>query len=90
MNKKEEGLKRLKTIEGHIRGVVRMMEEDTYCINILHQTLAVQRAIDKLNRDLLESHLQSCVKEAMQDQSDERRKRVIGELLDIFTASVKR
>lgn len=90
MNKKEEALKRVKTIEGHIRGVVRMMEEDTYCINILHQTLAVQRAIDKLNRDLLESHLQSCVKEAMQDQSDERRERVIGELLDIFTASVKR
>jgi len=87
---KAEALRRVKTIEGHIRGVVRMMEEDTYCINILHQTLAVQRAIDKLNRDLLESHLQSCVKEAMQDQSDDRRERVIGELLDIFTASVKR
>ncbi len=87
---KAKALSRLRTIEGHIRGVTRMMEEDAYCIDILHQTLAVQRAIDKLNRDILENHLQSCVKEAMQGKSNERRERVIGELLNIFTASTKR
>lgn len=87
---KEECLKRLRTIEGHIRGVARMVEDDAYCIDILHQTLAVQRAIDKLNRDILESHLQSCVIKAMQGQSDQHCEQVIRELLDIFTASAKR
>ncbi|MFQ5962280.1 MAG: metal-sensitive transcriptional regulator [Candidatus Methylomirabilales bacterium] len=90
MNKKEEGLKRLKTIEGHIRGVVRMVEEEAYCIDILHQTLAIQRAIDRFNQGLLESHLQTCVITAMRDQSDQRGEQVIRELMDVFAASTKR
>ena len=87
---REEALKRLRTIEGHIRGVARMVEEQAYCIDILHQTLAVQRAIDKLNCDLLEAHLQTCVTKALQGQNDQDRERVIRELLDVFTASAKR
>lgn len=87
---KAEALNRLRTIEGHIRGVARMVEEEAYCINILHQTLAVQRSIDKLNRDFLESHLQACIFRAMQGQSDQHCEQVIRELLDIFTASAKR
>ncbi len=90
MNKKEQGLKRLKTIEGHIRGVVRMVEEEAYCIDILHQTLAIQRAIDRFNQDLLENHLQACVITAIQDQSDQRGEQVIRELMDVFAASTKR
>jgi len=90
MNKKEQGLKRLKTIEGHIRGVVRMVEEEAYCIDILHQTLAIQRAIDRFNQDLLENHLQTCVITAIQDQSDQRGEQVIRELMDVFAASTKR
>jgi len=90
MNKKEQGLKRLKTIEGHIRGVVRMVEEEAYCIDILHQTLAIQRAIDRFNQDLLENHLQTCVITAIQDQNDQRGEQVIRELMDVFAASTKR
>ncbi len=90
MNKKEQGLKRLKTIEGHIRGIVRMVEEEAYCIDILHQTLAIQRAIDRFNQDLLENHLQTCVITAIQDQSDQRGEQVIRELMDVFAASTKR
>jgi DNA-binding FrmR family transcriptional regulator len=87
---REEALKRLRTIEGHIRGVARMVEEQAYCIDILHQTLAVQRAIDKFNQDLLEGHLQTCVTKALQGKSVPDRERVIRELLDVFAASAKR
>jgi len=87
---REEALKRLRTIEGHIRGVARMVEEQAYCIDILHQTLAVQRAIDKFNQDLLEGHLQTCVTKALQGKSKPDRERVIRELLDVFAASAKR
>jgi DNA-binding FrmR family transcriptional regulator len=87
---KEEALNRLRTIEGHIRGVARMVEEQAYCIDILHQTIAIQRAIDKLNQDVLEGHLQTCVTKAVQGQNDQDRERVIRELLDVFAASGKR
>src|SRR3990170_8823598 len=87
---KEEALNRLRTIEGHIRGVTRMVEEEAYCIDILHQTLAVQRAIDKLNQDVLEGHLQTCVTKALQGQNNQDRGRVIRELFDVFSASGQR
>jgi DNA-binding FrmR family transcriptional regulator len=67
-----------------------MVEEQAYCIDILHQTLAVQRAIDKLHRDLLEHHLETCVTKALQGHDDQDRERVIRELLDVFAASAKR
>lgn len=87
---KVKALSRLRTIEGHIRGIVRMMDEGAYCIDLLHQTSAVQRAIDKLNRDLLESHLQTCVIRALREESNPQEERVIRELLDFFVASARR
>jgi DNA-binding FrmR family transcriptional regulator len=87
---KAKALSRLRTIEGHIRGITRMLGDGAYCIDILHQTIAVQRAIDKLNRDLLESHLQTCVIKALQDGSNPQEERVIRELLDIFVTSARR
>jgi len=87
---KEKALSRLRTIEGHIRGIARMIDEQAYCIDIFHQTFAVQRAIDKLNQDLLGNHLQTCVITAIQDQSDQRGEQVIRELMDVFAASTKR
>ena len=87
---KAKALSRLRTIEGHIRGVTRMIEEDAHCKDILHQTLAIQRAIEKLKRDLLESHLQTCVIKALQEGSNPQEERVIRELLDIFVVSARR
>ena len=87
---KEEATGRLRTIEGHMRGVARMVEEQAYCIDILHQTIAIQRAIDKFNHDLLEGHLQACVTKALRGKREPDRKRVIRELLDVFSASAKR
>ena len=56
---------RLRSAQGHLEGVIRMVEDDRYCIEVLHQLAAVQGAIDRARRDILESHLRGCVPEAM-------------------------
>lgn len=89
MEQKKKILNRLKSIEGHVRGVQRMVEEDKYCIDILKQTLAVQRALDKVNALILENHLETCVTTAIQGDDPSERERVITELLDVFETSSK-
>ena len=82
-------LNRLKSIEGHVRGVQRMVEGGSYCVDIINQNLAVQRALEKVNRLLLEHHLQTCVTTAIQGDDPEERERVISELLSVFEATGK-
>ncbi len=78
----EDALRRLATIEGHLKGIRRMVEEDAYCVDILRQTYAVQRAIEKLEEVLVQAHLQSCVPEGFAaGRSDE----VLAELRELFT-----
>ena len=81
---KREILNRLKSIEGHIRGIQRMVDGEQYCIDVLKQTAAVQGAIDKLNAMILENHLQTCVTTAIRGERSEERERVIAELMDVF------
>ena len=57
--------KRLNRIEGQVRGIARMIEEDRYCVDILTQVAAVQSALDALARKLLEHHLHGCVTNAI-------------------------
>lgn len=87
---KERILRRLKSIEGHIRGIQRMVEEDQYCIDILTQTFAVQRALDAVNSLILERHLQTCVTTAIRGEDPRERERVIHELLEVFNTVSKR
>ena len=54
-------MNRLKRIEGQVRGLQRMLEEDAYCADILTQAAAVNAALNAFSRDLLERHLHSCV-----------------------------
>ncbi len=81
---KDEVLNRLKSIEGHIRAVQRMVERDAYCIDILKQTQAVQGAIDKVNLIILENHLKNCVTTAIRGQDPGQREKVLSELLQLF------
>ncbi len=81
---KQELLTRLKTIEGHVRGVQRMVEEDTYCIDVLKQTQAIQRALDKFNSLILAEHLNGCVTTAIRSEDSQERERVVSELLQVF------
>lgn len=80
---------RLRSIEGHVRGVQRMVEEGAYCIDIIKQTIAVQRAIDKVNAMLLEDHLQTCAAAGIRAADPTERERTVGELLEVFELSSK-
>ena len=77
-------INRLKSIEGHVRGVQRMVDEDAYCIEIMNQNLAVQRALEKVNTLILERHLQTCVTTAIQGDDPAERERVIEEIMSVF------
>ncbi|KAM9863405.1 metal-sensitive transcriptional regulator [Leucobacter sp. BZR 635] len=61
---KEDLLKRLRRAEGQVRGVHRMVEEDTYCIDILTQVSAATKALERVALSLLDDHLRHCVAEA--------------------------
>jgi len=78
---KPDILRRIAYIEGHLNGVRRMIEEDQYCVDVLKQTYAVRRAIEKLEALILENHLQGCVVEGIKEGREED---VIGELIDLY------
>ncbi|HEY4684590.1 MAG TPA: metal-sensitive transcriptional regulator [Dehalococcoidia bacterium] len=78
---KPEVLRRLAYIEGHLQGVRRMIEEDKYCVDVLKQTYAVRRAIEKLEALILENHLQGCVVQGIKEGREDA---VVGELLDLY------
>ena len=82
-------INRLKSIEGHVRGIQRMVSEDAYCIDIINQVLAVQRALDKVNSLILKRHLQTCVTTAIQGDDPAERQRVIDEIMQVFETTSK-
>ncbi|MCW5881844.1 MAG: metal-sensitive transcriptional regulator [Anaerolineae bacterium] len=86
---KREIINRLRSIQGHLKGVERMVEEDQYCMDILAQTRAVERALQKLDGVILRNHLNTCVTTAIQGDSPAERERVIGELMLVFEQSDK-
>ena len=64
---KERNLKRLRRIEGQIRGIQKMVEEDRYCADILTQVAAVHEALRGVGRELMRNHLRHCASEAIQE-----------------------
>ncbi len=64
-------LKRLRRVEGQVRGLHRMVEEDTYCIDVLTQISAATRALEAVALSLLEEHLEHCVTDAVRAGGDE-------------------
>jgi DNA-binding FrmR family transcriptional regulator len=89
MMKNENVLKRLKIIEGHLKGITRMVEEDAYCIDVIRQIQAVAAALNKVSGQILEGHLNSCVITAVQGEDPAERERVLKEVLDVFETSIK-
>lgn len=80
-------LRRLKTIEGHLKGIVRMVEQDTYCIDVIRQIQAVEAALNKVSSQILENHLNSCVITAIQGDDAQERERVLKEITEVFDMS---
>lgn len=80
---KHDALKRLAYIEGHLKGIRKMVEEDQYCVDVLKQTHAVKRALDKFDAVLLQGHLAGCVREGFQEGRDEQVLRELNELFEL-------
>lgn len=89
MNASEDSLRRLKTIEGHLKGVIRMVEADVYCIDVIKQIQAVESALNKVSAQILENHLNSCVTTAIQGSNAKERERVLKEITEVFEMSSK-
>jgi len=83
---KKDLLNRLATIEGHLKGIHKMVDEDQYCVDILKQAYAVERALKKFEGALLEGHLSGCVVEGFKSGRDQD---MIRELADLFELSRK-
>jgi DNA-binding FrmR family transcriptional regulator len=77
-------LKRLKRIEGQVRGLARMVEEDRYCIDVVTQILAVRAALRRVEEEVLRDHVAHCVEHAIAsgDKADQRQK--IAELMAVL------
>lgn len=82
--KHESSVLRLKTIEGHIKGVTRMIENDEYCIDVIRQIQAVQAALNKVTTQILDEHLNSCVITAIRGDDPQERERVLKEIAEIY------
>ena len=83
---KQDALKRMSYIEGHLQGIRRMVEDDKYCPEILKQTFAVRRAIEKLEALILEGHLHTCVASGIRDGREDE---VVGELMELYELANK-
>jgi len=75
---------RLGRIEGQVRGVARMVEEDRYCIDVLTQIRAVRAALDKVEQEILHDHLQHCVAHAFHGGNAKERQTKIEELMEVL------
>ncbi len=89
MENRENSLRRLKTIHGHLRGVIRMVEDDEYCIDVIRQIQAVEAALNKVSTQILENHLSSCVTTVIQGNNARERERVLKEITEVFEMSTK-
>lgn len=78
---------RLRSVEGHVRGVTRMVEEGAYCMDVVNQVRAVERALKKVTGLVLDRHLHSCATAAIRGSDPDERERVIRELVEAFTAA---
>jgi len=76
---KQAILNRLKTVRGHLDGIVRMVDEEVYCVDIMKQISAVQASLERANRLVLKNHLETCFSEAVREG---RGRAAVAELVD--------
>jgi DNA-binding FrmR family transcriptional regulator len=77
-------LSRLSRIEGQVRGVARMLEEERYCIEVLDQVQAIKAALKKVEAQILKTHADSCVAHAIESGDAEDQRRKFTELVDLL------
>jgi DNA-binding FrmR family transcriptional regulator len=87
-SEKEATVRRLSRIEGQVRGISRMIEEERYCIDILQQMQAIKSALGKVEDAILKDHAASCVETAIASGDEIEQRKKFGELVELF-AKVK-
>ena len=80
-NTQERVLHRFKIAQGHLKKVIKMVESEEYCISIIHQSQAVQKALEEANNLILENHLKTCAAEAIKEG---RQEEAIAEVMNVF------
>jgi DNA-binding FrmR family transcriptional regulator len=79
-----DAVHRLKSAAGHINGIIRMLEEDRYCIDVIKQIQATQTALSRVSETILDAHLRTCVTTAIRDDNQDERERVLAEVIEVF------
>lgn len=82
-------MKRLARIEGQVRGVSKMVEEDRYCIDVVRQVQAIKAALTSFERVVLDDHLETCVDTAMRSDNFEERREKVAELVAVLDGRKK-
>jgi DNA-binding FrmR family transcriptional regulator len=75
---------RLKSVSGHVNGIITMLEEDRYCIDIIKQIQATQAALARASEIILANHLETCLTTAIQGEDINERERVLSEVMEVF------
>lgn len=86
---KQDVLNRLRSVNGHLQGILKMVEEDQYCIDVINQIQAVQSALNKVNLVMLDDHMHACVTDAIRREDPTERERVLGEIRQVFAKRAK-
>jgi DNA-binding FrmR family transcriptional regulator len=81
---KSELTKRLNRIEGQVRGLARMIEEDRYCIEVVHQVAAVRAALLRVETEMLRAHLGHCIESAIVNGNADEQRRKAAELIELL------
>lgn len=84
VERRQKALNRLKRIEGQVRGLVKMIEEDRYCIDLLTQLQAVRSATAAVERELLKDHTNHCLREALESGDDAEKTAKVEELVTLL------
>ncbi|MEA4890590.1 MAG: metal-sensing transcriptional repressor [Clostridiaceae bacterium] len=84
---KEKATRLIKTARGQLDGLLKMIEEDRYCLDISNQLMAAQAILRKVNRDVIQAHLENCVKEAFQTGQEEKKIEEIMGIVDKLTSN---
>ncbi len=82
-----EVIHRLKSAAGHINGIIRMLEEDRTCIDVIRQVQATQTALQRVSESLLDEHLRTCVTVAIQGRDAHEREQLLTEIVEVFRQS---
>ncbi|MGL4797134.1 MAG: metal-sensitive transcriptional regulator [Paraclostridium sp.] len=88
-NDKKAIMKRLNRIEGQVKGIQKMVEDERYCVDILVQISAIRSAINKVGNIILENHIKGCVSSSIKEGDSEQSEKVISELMNTIDKFTK-